>query len=159
MCNYEPTIEVVGLPTFASHLEGERLFSLESSKAGDEGVYKMSIIATLSIPLTYEKITFDELTAQLDIDIIVADACKTSTLQEVVLEDMMVTVHGEAVSQTISEVVDLVSMRYGDKDGLSFCGTRIYEVLDSQLQHSSYLSFDERKIVTQSTNDADIGEH
>ena len=90
----------------------------------------MSIIATLSIPLTYEKITFNELTAQLDIDIKVADACKTSILQRVMLEDMMVTVHGEAVSQTISEVVDSVSMRYGDKDGLSFCGTRIYEVLD-----------------------------
>ena len=72
---------------------------------------------------------------------------------------MTISVLGESDSQTFDEVVDLASMKYGNQDGLTFCGTRSYEILDLQDRHSNYLEFQDLTLTSQSLDDADIGEY
>lgn len=50
-------------------------------------------------------------------------------------------------------------MKYGNKDGLAFCGERVYEIIDLEAKHSTYLDFKERTISVKSTDDGDIGTH
>ena len=59
----------------------------------------------------------------------------------------------------MKEIFDRASMKYGSKDGLAFCGERVYEVMDLEAQHSTYLDFNERTISAKSTDDGDIGKY
>ena len=62
-CGYKPTISVVGLPSFAIHNELEKNFSVESIDPAHESSSTVSVVATVSVPVTYEKATFNELRA------------------------------------------------------------------------------------------------
>ena len=113
-CGYVPVIEVIGLPSFTTHNELDQSFSVESSNPADENTYSISIMATLSVPETYKKETFTELLAVIDFDIEVIDACKTSQLLEILLQDMIISVNGENAVQSLQDIFDEVSMKYGN---------------------------------------------
>ena len=66
------------------------------------------------MPETYEKETFSELSARIDFDIEVIDACKTSQLLEILLQDMIISVNGENAVQSLQDIFDEVSMKYGN---------------------------------------------
>ena len=113
-CGYVPVIEVIDLPSFVTHNEVDQSFSVESSNPADENTYSISIMATLSVPETYKKETFTELLAVIDFDIEVIDACKTSQLLEILLQDMIISVNGENAVQSLQDIFDEVSMKYGN---------------------------------------------
>ena len=50
----------------------------------------MEIIATISVPESYEKNSFTEVTSQLNFDINVFEACKTSSVHQIPLEDLRI---------------------------------------------------------------------
>ena len=54
------------------------------------------------------------------------------------------TVLGEAVIDAIGPVKDTVSLINGNKDGLSFCGERLFTITDEDAV-SSFLSIDSKE--------------
>ena len=66
---------------------------------------------------------------------------------EFVLKAMEVDVKGIASTQKFAEVTDIESMERGDKDGITFCGKRVYSIKD--IETYPFLNFDpiERSIV------------
>ena len=144
-CGYTPTIEVTGLPAFAVHNTEAQDFTVESSDPLDEGSYTVVVTATVTMAATYEATVTNEATASLEFTIEVKDACKLTSLDALVLEDMPLSVRGPATTQSFPEVLDSVSKNLGEQDGFSFCKARVYKVLDLE-QHASYLTCADRTI-------------
>ena len=69
---------------------------------------------------------------------------------------MVTAVKGDADSQTFINVKDFESKRRGDKSGTTFCGPRLYRIIDEP----SYIKFDTEKleITLATSSDADIGQ-
>ena len=53
------------------------------------------------------------------------------------------------------ELVDLQSLKLGNKDGITFCGERRYEIVEAK----PYLELNDRTLSLKSSSDADLGEH
>ena len=87
------------------------------------------------------------------------ELCSISNLDETILVDMETSVLGEidqASTQSFDEVQDSESKISGDNSGLSFCGPRVYSIVNSP----SYIQLDEEtRVITLSTeNEEDIGQ-
>ena len=53
---------------------------------------------------------------------------------------------------------DSVSKQFGNTDGVSFCGVRKYELLDSEL-HETYLTLQGTEIIGLTVDNTAIGVH
>ena len=54
------------------------------------------------------------------------------------------------------DILDTVSQSAGNSDGLTFCGERIYELIDPSL-HEVFMTFDQRVLTVLSDGNAEIG--
>ena len=59
------------------------------------------------------------------------------------------------------DVQDLASRTYGNQDGLTYCGPRVFELTTDPTLYSSFLSFDpvSNILTVQTDDDNDIGTH
>ena len=88
------------------------------------------------------------------------DPCKTSTLDDFIVDPMAKSVKSGLDTQTIIDPTDLVSRTYGNLDGYSYCGPRNFEIATlPTTTYSAFLSFDDAtNTYTFGTNDqADVG--
>ena len=144
-CGYDQSITVTGLPAFASHDQTLRQFSVETSDPSDKQTYTVVVESIIDVPVTYERQDFNQVTALVTFDIIVQSECDSTELDDFVVFDITVSVDDDAEEQTLNEVQDSVSRALGNQDGLTFCGSRIYELVDLG-QHAAYMQLTGRTI-------------
>ena len=106
----------------------------------------MTVTSSIQVPEDYTRSTFTEVTGSFTFDIIVQEECGESTLDDLILENMVAFDEGAQVEQTFDEVQDSVSRDFGNKDGISFCGARKYELIDAD-DHAPYLKLLHPRII------------
>ena len=98
------------------------------------------------MPKDYTRLTFTTFTAHVDFTLTVGATCGSAQFIEWSLpgKSYSNTVLGETVIDAIGPVKDTVSLINGNKDGLSFCGERIFTITDEDAV-SSFLSIDSKE--------------
>ena len=77
--------------------------------------------------LTAALLPMSSLRARKDVPL---ELCALSALDDIILVDMETSILGEPQSQSFDEVQDSESKASGDNSGLTFCGPRIYSIID-----------------------------
>ena len=122
------------------------------------GDYTVKITASVKFAQTYKGDVIETVSKELSFQIEVFEACKTTTLSALELSDTTVTVLGQSISQTIEPPKDIASFKYGDKDGTTFCGDRIYQITNQESQ-ASFVQIADDTIKVHALEEAQIGEH
>ena len=130
MCNYPETVTVIDLPTFAQHQEPDSTFSIPKIEdLSLEGTYLVTVRSQILVPDDYTKTTFTAWEDEFEFEIITMDPCKTSVLDDFIVENMQISVKGGIKTQKILDPTDLVSRSYFNLDGFSYCGAREFEIV------------------------------
>lgn len=102
--------------------------------------------------------------SSVELSLQVIASCDYTSFQDWSLEGttLQTSVKGDAVTSQLNGLVyDTVSQAMGDKDGLSFCGGRNYNLIDWSSQFSAgttlTINTETDTLVLESTSDADIG--
>lgn len=92
-------------------------------------------------------------TVKLDISF---DPCTRTFFDQLVLGEMTTKALGTADVQTFDDVFDTESLKRGDRSGLTFCGPRVYSVVDQP----SYIQLDNtlRQITLETTDQSLVGQ-
>ena len=94
-CGYTPTLEIADLPAaFVTHNADDQNFQVETSNLGDEGDYTVTVTAKVSFAETYEENSIVEVTDSFQFTVKIADSCKSTILDYIVLNDMLGSVSG-----------------------------------------------------------------
>ena len=83
-------------------------------------------------------------------------------MDPLIIDDMKRAVKQSQTSQSLRDVADIVSKTYGNQDGFTYCGPRIFELTtDPTSLYSSFLTLDQASNVlnVQTDDDSDIGTH
>ena len=149
---------VIGLPVFATHDEVAQNFSVETDNPLDENTYTVVVNSVINVPDDYTRSSFTKKRSSIFFRIIVQEECGETIFDDLVLADMTVFVNGPANTLTFDQVQDSISKQFGNKDGVTFCGARQYDLIDSA-QHLGYFSLADRTVSLESASDNDIGTH
>lgn len=108
------TVTVVGLPSFATHNDVARTFTVETDNALDEDAYIVTVTGSIQVPQDYTRTSFTEMTSSVEFTIVVQEECGETIFDDLVLADMAVFVKGPASTLTIDPVMDSVSKQLGN---------------------------------------------
>ena len=108
-------------------------FSIFSDKLSDVGTYEVSVVSTIEVPKDFKKATSTTMTSQVDFTITVNAVCGSTSFIDWALHEKLFisTVKGKVIVGEMGPVLDTVSQINGNKDGLTFCGDRVYRVVDN----------------------------
>ena len=89
------------------------------------------------------------------------DPCFASVMDPLLIDDMQRAVKQAGTTQSLLDVQDLVSRTFGNQDGLTYCGPRVFELTTDPTLYSPFLSFDTTTnlLNVQTDDDNDIGIH
>ena len=96
--------------------------------------------------------------AQTTFELEILDVCAHSEFLEFIIPDIIVKVHDPSLDEQAPEVQDSISLLGGKNDGLTFCGTRTYELLAPE-SHQAYLTLTDRTITVLSDDDSEMGNY
>jgi len=84
-----------------------------------------------------------EVTSSQSFTITVEDPCETTELDDFTINDVLISLQGEVDIRPLPlSVADSASKNYGNKDGTTFCGKRIYTI-DQLISYSEFLTVNE----------------
>ena len=95
-----------------------------------------------------------EISKEQSFNIVVSGPCIETEFEEFALADMTYLVQTLPETQTLGDVIDSVSRRLGNQDGLTYCGPRLYSFTPS-LTSLPFITFSNGDIVLQ-TDDASL---
>ena len=133
--------------------------AIQTDDRSQDGTYSIDIKAQITVPTDFSNTEFQTLESihNFKLELFVPlELCQITIFDETILVEMVTSVLGEPQSQSFDEVQDSESKASGDNSGLTFCGPRIYSIIDLP----PYIQFDpESREITLSTQDeADIGQ-
>ena len=144
-CQYAESVQILDtLPEFITYNEAKKYFEVFTGDVSDAGVYTIAVRASIEVPKDYTlaqtEIMSSEVTLKLEV---VADCDATKfvdwKLQGAAPIDLNVLSGTKTVS--LGPVDDLVSLKYGDSDGLPHCGHRAFRIIDDS-QVKSFINID-----------------
>ena len=122
-----------------THNSSDKSFTIETTDPQNEGSYIVSLVSSIKVPTDYSRSSFTEISSSnVTFQIDVVDECGVTVFDDIKLTDFRVFVLGPAEIQYLDQVKDSASKLFGNKDGLSFCGPRSYELVDP-ISHKDYL--------------------
>jgi hypothetical protein len=74
-CGYAEIIEWTGLPSFVSHDESAKSLSIYTENSGDVGEHTIELQAKVSVPTDHTLSSYEEVTVQESITIVVGASC------------------------------------------------------------------------------------
>ena len=142
-CGYQETYEVTNLPSFVTHNTVAKDFTVFTDNLEHVGSHTVTVVSTIQVPTDFTQATMNPISAQTEFVINVVATCDATMFVEWSLQDssFAANVKGEEVSGSIGPVKDAVSQIKGNADGVSFCGKRLYRIIDEQTV-TSFFSID-----------------
>ena len=142
-CAYPMPITVTGLPSFATHDATAQTFAIAKTEdLSLHGVYDVAIRAEVLQPTDHTKTEFLTLSRDYTFQIEMVDPCFASSFELFVISDIQYSVMLPQHSHSVAQVSDLASLKYGNLDGLTYCGLRVIELSTDPAAYSSFLSLD-----------------
>ena len=99
-------------------------------------------VGKYNVPTDHTLSSYEEVTVQESITIVVGASCQSTQLDTFELQDMTLYVSDPDIAlqtQTIPIVMDSTSKQEGNQDGFTNCGERGYSIISGQ----TYLSLDQ----------------
>ena len=132
------------MPSFVTHNEVSRDFSIFTDQLSDTKSYSVQVISTIEVPDDHSRTNFRTTTAQVSFSLNVGATCESAEFVEWSLpgQSYTNTVKGEPQVVAIGPVQDTVSKINGNQDGLTYCGKRVYRIVDDS-SVASFLTIDQ----------------
>ena len=96
------------------------------------------------VPTDFTLTIFNPVTAQIDFTLDIEATCEVTKFMDWTLKESTSFQHyvkAVATQHSIGPVYDSVSRINGNQDGLSFCGPRVYRIINAE-NFSSFLTID-----------------
>ena len=142
-CGYEESVIVQSLPDFVVHNNSQRDFSVFTDDLENVGQFTVTIQSTIVVPTDYTRSTQNPVVSTADFVLSVVATCDATMFVDWTLPGTNIQsyVKGVPVTQAIGPVEDAVSRIKGNADGLTYCGSRAYRIIDEETV-SSFISID-----------------
>lgn len=107
-----------------------------------DGIYAVIINSQITVPVDFTGVTTQTFADEIKISVRMIDPCKTTTLDQVAVNDMQSFAIGLVERQTLPQFTDFASSTFGPtKDGFSFCGPRNISIKNFN-QFDQFLTID-----------------
>jgi hypothetical protein len=109
------------------------------------GSYDFNLKAEIEFPTDFTETELSQLESSTSINAQIKASCEYTEFDDFQLEDLSVVLfHPEQSSATLTlpAIKDLTSKTEGNQDGYSYCGDRVFDLVD-ETSHTNFLSLNQ----------------
>ena len=128
--NWPFTFELISPYSFITLDQDLGEIMVQTDDLDDENVYLIETRVRITVPMGQGESNLEQFESVFSFELDIINPCTLTQLDDLILEDMAISVLGETSIQIFGEVEDFESRVNvnGDNSGLTFCGPRIYTI-------------------------------